>query len=315
MATQDLFDACAKGQNRYFYSGLAEGSDGLVHPDARDLVDSFKKAVGSRQQAKTNVWISCAATGASLHYDMGYNLVVQLYGSKTFELLPPEALSELALPPTGHPYARQALSVGGSGNSSNFSRFRLGPKDALYVPPLWAHRTSSGEGASISLNIFVGSKAEQLAEELSASPLPFEETWQPQELQAAVALYLSSFLTEADVPLERLRARWDLAELLEETPTTACSEAPTGHRIQSRGRAAAKRLQALPKAHRVPVALDYADDVLQGMLEPSIIRSFLHMLPGRIEVASQVGLRSILYRVRSHQPRWSGTFTIEPMAL
>ena len=29
-----------------------EGSDGLVHPDARDLVDSFKKAVGSRQQAR-----------------------------------------------------------------------------------------------------------------------------------------------------------------------------------------------------------------------------------------------------------------------
>ena len=30
-------------------------------------------------QAKANVWISCPSTGASTHYDMGYNLVLQLF--------------------------------------------------------------------------------------------------------------------------------------------------------------------------------------------------------------------------------------------
>lgn len=32
-----------------------------------------------RTQAKANVWISCPSSGASTHYDLGYNIVLQLH--------------------------------------------------------------------------------------------------------------------------------------------------------------------------------------------------------------------------------------------
>lgn len=112
--------------------------------------------------------------------------------------------------------ARQVVREGGF----NFTSFHLKQGDALYVPPLWAHRTSTGEGlalenrekesagVSISLNIFAGhaatwsrdlpgSKAEKVAEELNGLPLPFEASWPINVMQSAVALYLRAFLSEA----------------------------------------------------------------------------------------------------------------------
>eukprot|EP00435_Cladocopium_sp_Y103_P051389 s2852_g15.t4 len=274
MATRRLLEGCAQDKKRYFYSGLAEGADGL---DAKPLVDQFLNAISSLApaeppEAKANVWISCPSTGASTHYDLGYNVVLQLYGSKTFELLPPTAFLELQIPPTGHPYARQVLKEGGY----NFSSFELQQGDALYVPPLWAHRTTSGKGMSISLNIFIGSAAEQVAERLTTLALPFEASWPEDMMQAAASLYLQVILKEVGIGLEHVAARWNLVELHEEDAAN-CSglniEMATSAKIHNRGKEAASLLEVLPPEHRIPIALDYADDVLLGVLNPKVIRN------------------------------------------
>ncbi|CAE7656709.1 ppm2 [Symbiodinium necroappetens] len=144
-STKELFEACASREEEvYFYSGLAEGAGGLIHEDVQNLVRTFSDAVravaAKSLEAKANVWISCPLTGASAHYDMGHNVVIQIFGVKAFDLLPPSSLQTLPIPPTGHPYARQAMNDTGS----TFSTITLQPGDALYLPPLWAHRTSSG---------------------------------------------------------------------------------------------------------------------------------------------------------------------------
>ncbi|CAK9106906.1 tRNA wybutosine-synthesizing protein 4 (tRNA-yW synthesizing protein 4) (Leucine carboxyl methyltransferase 2) (tRNA(Phe) (7-(3-amino-3-(methoxycarbonyl)propyl)wyosine(37)-N)-methoxycarbonyltransferase) (tRNA(Phe) (7-(3-amino-3-carboxypropyl)wyosine(37)-O)-methyltransferase), partial [Durusdinium trenchii] len=290
IGTEEMLKACIQDtKKRYFYSGLAEGADGLVHSDAKKLVESFLRAVegvrskattppaspASTSEARANVWISCPFTGASTHYDMGYNIVLQLFGTKTFELLPPEAFVELNIPPTGHPFARQVMKEG----RHNFSRFHLKRGDALYVPPLWAHRTTTGEGAeqevSISLNIFIGSAAEDVAEQLNALALPFEASWPSNTMQFAVALYLKAFLDEAQVDARYLAARWALVELKEELPANCTAVIPQSESILKRGRDAALLLQALPRKHRAPIALDYADDVLLGVLEAKVIHSVI----------------------------------------
>ena len=78
--------------------------------DAKPLVDQFLKVISSLApvppeacssqrhpicpkgapghgcgEAKANVWISCPSTGASTHYDLGYNVVLQLLlGNRDF---------------------------------------------------------------------------------------------------------------------------------------------------------------------------------------------------------------------------------------
>lgn len=42
-----------------------------------------------RCEARANVWISCPFTGASTHYDMGYNIVLQLPLASSFDWLLP----------------------------------------------------------------------------------------------------------------------------------------------------------------------------------------------------------------------------------
>ncbi|CAE7513450.1 unnamed protein product [Symbiodinium natans] len=281
-STKELFEACASRQEeQYFYSGLAEGAGGRLHEDVQSLVGSFADAVravaAKGLEAKANVWISCPSTGASTHYDMGHNVVVQISGTKTFELLPPRSLQTLPIPPTGHPYARQVMNDAGF----NFSTVMLEPGDALYLPPLWAHRTSSGvEGPSISLNVFIGSAAEDVSEELSKLPLPFEEDWPTSVMHASVATYLLSFLTEAGVDLTLLERRWSLVELKEERREIKCGSCPTVDRVRARGKDAASRVKVLPVDHQLPIVLDYADDVMIGILDPSLVPAFLHKLPG-----------------------------------
>eukprot|EP00439_Symbiodinium_sp_Y106_P059601 s2467_g8.t1 len=276
-STKELFEACASREEEvYFYSGLAEGPGGKIHEDVQNLVSSFSDAVravaAKSLEAKANVWISCPLTGASAHYDMGHNVVIQIFGVKAFDLLPPSSLRMLPIPPTGHPYARQAMNDTGS----TFSTITLQPGDALYLPPLWAHRTSSGaEGPSISLNVFVGSAAEDVSEQLSQLPLPFEADWPNSTMHAAVAVYLTAFLEEAGVAFEFLEKRWSLVELREEPDETSCGSVPEGDRVRLRGKDAASRVKVLPKDHQLPVVLDYADDVMIGILDAPCIPGFL----------------------------------------
>ncbi|CAE8700272.1 unnamed protein product [Polarella glacialis] len=225
LSTDKFFGSCIPGsKERYFYSASAEGADGRIHGDTETMVASFNSAVKaasnvapSQQRPPTvNVWLSCALTGVTTHYDMGHNLVFQTYGEKTFEVLPPKMLSRLAIPPAGHPYARQALEgsledqlVG----EEDFLSFKLTKGDALYLPPLWAHRTTSGLGPSISVNVFLDSAAEEVAEQLVSLALPFEAHWRAQMMRGAIFLYLKSFLAAAGVRADAMRARWQRVEL------------------------------------------------------------------------------------------------------
>jgi len=107
----------------------------------------------ARQHELTSVlcWGSTSDAKSSLHYDMTEGLMVQMQGTKTFELVSFENVDLLHPFPRGHDLERQC-KLGLEIPPEIIRVMTISPGDALYIPFGWFHRvTSRGPFLSVSL--------------------------------------------------------------------------------------------------------------------------------------------------------------------
>jgi Cupin-like domain len=103
------------------------------------------------------VWVSCAGTVSTMHYDASASVLIQVTGCKRLVMFPPQMIEFLGIYPEGHPLHRRSrvdLTCTCRANSSMFDHFWrrarqhaleaiLEPGDVFVFPTAWAHYTES----------------------------------------------------------------------------------------------------------------------------------------------------------------------------
>lgn len=195
-----------------YYAGGTESFPSIAKADIFPVNESLWL---SEHRRDNPVWIGHRSVAVKAHFDYCMNAFVQLYGQKTFCLVPPEQHNYTF--PFSHPGYRQSshdFHLPSRSLSSENGRAHdlakndsaralderqacvtLSPGDVLYVPPFWWH-TVKAESVSISISFFT--EGPQLAEdELTRLPIPFEETWSDAESRTALAVYVGTYWPEA----------------------------------------------------------------------------------------------------------------------
>jgi hypothetical protein len=158
-----------------------------------------------------DIWLHAGMSTSWCHYDYQHNFYGLLFGSRQFELWPPEVAASLQLYPVLHPRHRQARAQRRADGSlrlshSELSRIQkldavLSQGEVLYIPPHWLHSASASAAApassaaveeaagagrtaeaasasgSIALSVCSESTEERTMNGLSAAPLPFDSQW------------------------------------------------------------------------------------------------------------------------------------------
>eukprot|EP00004_Rigifila_ramosa_P008878 TRINITY_DN2033_c0_g3_i1.p3 TRINITY_DN2033_c0_g3~~TRINITY_DN2033_c0_g3_i1.p3 ORF type:complete len:240 (-),score=67.47 TRINITY_DN2033_c0_g3_i1:293-1012(-) len=141
-----------------YYSGELERTPVLV-PDVVPL----EPFVLSRQTS-VNVWIGAGGVTAHTHYDSFHNFFVQIRGTKTFLMFPPEAAALQPFPflHPSHAQSQQDIFAVGPEAAGAFAGWRadLEPGDVLYLPPCWWHCVVA---TSLSVSVNIWSEAEDSA--------------------------------------------------------------------------------------------------------------------------------------------------------
>ena len=182
--------------------------------DATPL-EAFDLGHNSTAAAATKgiLWLGAGRPVAHAHYDTSHNLFVQLVGRKRFALWPPTALTAaLSLYPSRHSLHRQSslrapveemaaaaaagAAAGTAAGAADGARatveatvVTLRPREALYLPPYWAHHVAALDDLSISIAVWSDSEAMRRKDALETLPLPWEAHWAPTEVTLAAALY------------------------------------------------------------------------------------------------------------------------------
>lgn len=154
-------------------------------------------------------WVGSPGVLATPHYDKSLNVVVQIFGVKTWRLWPPSHLdSALKMHPFTHPSRRQvrvplssatrhsnASAGSSSGSYPAAYSAEMRPGDILFVPPFWTHAVESTTLA-LSLSVLSPSWEEATGSRLSWPKLPFEhlQTEGRARCIAAVSAYLAQLL-------------------------------------------------------------------------------------------------------------------------
>eukprot|EP00035_Acanthoeca_spectabilis_P005440 m.113617 g.113617 ORF g.113617 m.113617 type:complete len:615 (-) comp13028_c0_seq1:17-1861(-) len=141
----------------------------------------------------TRAWISTGGVSAQTHYDTYHNCLIQLAGSKRVTLVPPDKHLKMKLFPSLHPGYRQSQrrdrpKAGVAGAEA--ATLRAG--DALYIPPMWFHRTDTplkSTNLSVSMNIWTLDLVLRKAEDIFEAPIPFEENWSDAVKGSMLARY------------------------------------------------------------------------------------------------------------------------------
>ena len=107
------------------------------------------------------LWSGNTNVTATLHYDVGHNIHVQITGKKHWLLFPPEALdgNKTTMHPQWHPSERQAQLpvdiegiVHGLPQGKHAYEVTMAPGDALVIPAYWMHTVRAIEGPVFSVN-------------------------------------------------------------------------------------------------------------------------------------------------------------------
>ena len=143
------------------------------------------------------LWIGAGRPVTHAHYDTSHNVFVQVVGRKHFVLWPPSSLtSTLTLYPSRHSLHRQSsLRAPAEEAAAEVAlRVTLGPGDALYVPPYWAHHVSALDNLSLSIAVWSDSEAMRRKDSLETLPLPWEPEWSSSEVAVAASCYVRQVL-------------------------------------------------------------------------------------------------------------------------
>jgi len=208
-----------------------------------DMFDMKEVPIDAAKEAgdvilKAHLWIGSKGVVTPTHFDEMHNFFVQIYGSKTFTLLPPSAWARLQLYPKFHHQHRNVIADLEdektfkslfSDPSSGMMTVTLSAGDLLYVPPLWFHRVETISKTSISANIWSASKTVHGANKAWLESFPVDVDWGFVETIRVISEFLRQ-LIKAILPKERIlsyvtelkQARYESLYRFGENITTAC---------------------------------------------------------------------------------------------
>jgi hypothetical protein len=135
-------------------------------PSLRDAMD-FSLFAGAKRYERVRAWLGPAGTLTGFHYDIGDNLLHQVFGSKQVTLVPPS--SGKAMYPSRKYDFMSVLSGVDERHPERFPLFlaarseqievTVEPGQTLFIPKYWWHRVR-GLSGSISVNCFGWSRSE-----------------------------------------------------------------------------------------------------------------------------------------------------------
>jgi hypothetical protein len=156
-----------------------------------------------------NMWIGGKRSTAQAHYDAFHNAFVQIVGSKTFTLYPPDQWLYMYLHSRHHPSYRQSQLNFQEDNWKHLHmkyplshylvkpyQVTLNEGDFLYLPPYWFHHVEASQDLSVSVNVWTDCNEGNLYEELIGAPLPFESDWSSEKTLEAGRLYMTIFINK-----------------------------------------------------------------------------------------------------------------------
>jgi lysine-specific demethylase 8 len=138
---------------RYYLQQARLDEFGTLAEDIRDpyLLDE------SKTLQAVNLWFGGRGCRSPLHYDLGDNFLVQVFGRKRVQLVSPK-LTEAVYPAIGDEMPHCSLVDVFDPDLDRFPRYReiadrpvtveIGPRDALFVPRRWWHAVESTEVAA-----------------------------------------------------------------------------------------------------------------------------------------------------------------------
>ena len=177
-----------------------------LHPTA-----PFWAPWGGRTTGEPNMqtWVGKSGITSVVHYDASHNVYVQLYGEKTFVILPPSHAALFQICPFMHPgdghscldwIALEAAGAGGGSAPANWGDVgahvvRLAAGDVLYIPPYWLHHVvTTGTGEAMSVSLITQSQPQVLMQQVERFPLRFEHAWQRRMRITGVILLVQHLL-------------------------------------------------------------------------------------------------------------------------
>jgi hypothetical protein len=119
---------------------------------------------------KVQFWYGSKGVTTQMHYDLSYNFFVQITGTKTFLLLPPENHKNIYMFPRVHPHHRRSQANLTAIDLEVFPKFAevtgalevtLKAGDMLYLPPLWFHHVINND-AGFSVNVWTDYTLQEL---------------------------------------------------------------------------------------------------------------------------------------------------------
>ncbi len=153
--TVQEFFTCDQGEYHYLAGGLHPTFEKDMEP--RDKNFKFPRSMTSFE----NFYWACKGTHTYLHYDREHVFLIQVTGEKEIILTEPSAINAVSIQPHLHPSARQtAIPLSPCQGEldpatwptlnrlQNYSYVKLGPGDALYLPPGWFHSVCNLESST-----------------------------------------------------------------------------------------------------------------------------------------------------------------------
>ena len=135
------------------------------------------QASESRDGPIVHLWYGSAGSSTRSHFDYYENFFVQVLGHKRWLLASPEHYAEMYVLPHGHPSGRQSALDWPHNDTAVFPRASkhvrlleayIGPKEVLYVPPVWFHSTEAiGPGPNLGLSYWSESETQTNYNELA----------------------------------------------------------------------------------------------------------------------------------------------------
>ena len=114
----------------------------------------FFRGAGFREVQEPRLWAGPKGAVSPLHYDLDCSWLLQVQGEKRMLFFPAEELPRLYPYPDAHPLRRRARACPTDPRGDAWGRYplfrdlpaweaSLGPGDAVFFPPRWAHYTES----------------------------------------------------------------------------------------------------------------------------------------------------------------------------
>ena len=260
----------------------------LLHPDGQtewaELLDDVEPRDFLRgYRFFLNLRFSTSGATTRAHFDEDANLIVQVRGWKRWQLFPPSSVLDYY--PFLHPLRSQIRTdeVAPPGAQEVL----LEPGSVLFIPPLWFHSVHSGP-AAVSLNIWLHPEGEEagLRTAVEALPLPFEDDWPAEALEAAVRLFARAVVARLHLPAVHTVLRRQYADL--STSEAACpwpSLRPDVQHVEgsphvARVAAALEALRARGVGVLEAVVLTYLERMANAFVEQERLPFFMLCLAG-----------------------------------